>query len=152
MKSAYDRALLIAQRAKPDLRLAKSILEGAATAGDHRATYALATWYLHGKPPAVDQNVRRSAELLKVAAESGHPQASFDYAVSLEKGVGVKKNEKLALRYYLRSALSGDLDAIGAVGRMYYYGLGVAQDRKVAWIWLDQHRSLAQAPQVRSKK
>ena len=143
MKSGYDKALLIAKKEEPDLRLAKSLLEKAAASGDHRATYALATWYLHGKPPVVEKNVKKSAQLLKVAAVSGHAQASFDYAVSLEKGVGIKRNEKLALRYYLRSALLGDSDAVGAVGRMYYYGLGVVQDRKVAWIWLDHHRLVA---------
>lgn len=142
MKHPYDRALRMMRASKPNLKSAKSLLEKASAAGDHRATYALATWYLHGKFPIVGIDEKKGANLLKCAADAGNADAAFDYGVSLEKGAGVRKNEKAALIYYLRAALIGDTGAVEAVGRMFYHGIGVAKDRKVAWVWLDRHRTL----------
>lgn len=151
MKRPYDSALRLMRASKPNLESAKCLLEVASNAGDHRATYALATWYLHGKSPVVSIDKKKAANLLKTSADAGNVDASFDYGVSLEKGAGVRKNEKAALVYYLRAALGGDAAAMEAVGRMYYFGIGVPKDRKVAWVWLDRHRKLASGKSRRKR-
>ena len=50
---------------------------------------------------------------------------------------------KSAMRYLLPFAVNGHSDAEYAVGYMYYYGYGVAQDTDVAYFWVkrsaDQH-------------
>lgn len=138
----YARALKIMRGKAPDVSAAKKLLEEGLRAGDHRAQYALATWYMHGMPPLVEVDLPKALKMLKEAAKAGVPEAQYDYAISLETGKGVKKNERLALRFHLRAALSGDVDAMEEVGRMYYYGIGVAQDRDVARIWLARHHYL----------
>lgn len=138
----YAKALEIMDGASPDVRTAKLLLEQAAQAGDHRAVYALATWYQFGKDSVVAVDKKKAAKLFKVVAKAGLPEAQFDYAVSLETGAGVAKNESLALTFYLRAALNGDIQANQEVGRMYYYGLGVAKDRSVAAAWLEHYDAL----------
>jgi uncharacterized protein len=75
--------------------------------GDPRATYALATWWLHGKDILVKKNLRKAVGLLRKAADA-HPDATFDLAVSYEKGRGVRKSQKMAAKLYLKAALLGD--------------------------------------------
>ena len=104
------------------------------------ATYALATWYLHGK--YFKQDLRKAAMLLREAARSNIADALYDLAVSYEEGKGVKKNLEKACELYLRAALQGDEQSTYEVGRCYYYGIGVSQDRKIAKVWLDRAESL----------
>jgi uncharacterized protein len=131
----YAIALRAAKRRKPDLDQAFRLLSKAHKHGDARATYALATWYLHGKHVA--RNLRTAIALLRAAAAGDVPGALFDLAVSYEKGLGAAKNERKAAELYLRSALAGATAAYYEVGRCYYHGIGVERDRRVAKAWLD---------------
>jgi hypothetical protein len=65
MKRPYDSALRLMRASKPNLESAKCLLEVASNAGDHRATYALATWYLHGKSPVVSIDKKRPPTYLR---------------------------------------------------------------------------------------
>lgn len=135
-KDSYAKALAIMDGSNPDVNVAKALLEEAMDQGDERAMYALATWYHFGKDGVVAIDHKKAARLVKVAAQRGLPEAQFDYAVSLETGLGVKQNEAQALTHYLRAALNGHVSACESVGRMYYHGIGVAKDRRVADVWL----------------
>jgi TPR repeat protein len=131
----YETALREAQKRRPNLDLAFKLLTRADKRGDARATYALATWYLHGK--CVARDVRKATTLLRRAADKDVPDALFDLAVSLEKGVGVPRNPRKAAELYLRSALAGEIRAYFEVGRCYFHGIGFRTDRRVARIWLN---------------
>jgi len=133
--SAYMTALKEASKRRPDLERAYAGLTVAHGQGDVRATYALATWYLHGRH--VRRNLRKAIALLRHAAKRGYTEALFDLAVSYEKGIGIRRNERKAAECYLRCALSGGADAQYEVGRCYYYGIGFERDRRVGGIWLD---------------
>lgn len=143
MKSSryYDKALEEAQRRGGDLTKAWSLLNRAYKQGDHRATYALATWHLHGMRNIVPRNLSKAIPLLRDAANVGHAEAAFDLAVCYEKGVGVSKSKKKAALFYLKAALLGDKQSLYEVGRCYWYGLGVRRDRPIAGVWLDQAAS-----------
>lgn len=132
--SFYDRALSEAKKKRPDLEMALKLLERAHAMSDFRATYAIGTWYLHGKH--VKRSIPLGTKYLKVASEHDVPSAVFDLAVSLEKGIGVKQNARKAAEHYLRAALLGEKSASYEVGRCYYYGIGFEKDRRVAKIWL----------------
>jgi TPR repeat protein len=103
--------------------------------GDARATYALATWYLHGTH--FDKNVEKATELLIVAADSNIPEALFDLAYSYESGVGVDVDENQEFELYLKSSLLGDREALREVGRCLTYGVGTDVNERVADIFLD---------------
>jgi TPR repeat protein len=132
----YDAALVRMHDNDAPLSDVASLLEAAHEAGDVRATYALATWYLHGR--LFQKNVRRSVELLRKAAESDVPDALFDLAVCYEKGTGVAKNTRRAVQLYLRAALHGDKQSVYEIARCYYHGIGVQRDRSVARVWQDR--------------
>lgn len=132
--SSYELALEAATSSNPDWELAKSLLEEAHQKGDHRASYALATWYLygHGGYPI---KLSKAIKMLKLAAEADIAPAHFDLAVSYETGNGIRKNTQAAYRHFLAAALNGDNDSYAEVGRCLYHGIGVARDRKSAEIW-----------------
>ena len=50
---------------------------------------------------------------------------------------GQDLSERQAFEHYLRAALGGDPEALHEVGRCYYYGIGVGEDKALAEIWLD---------------
>lgn len=134
-KSKYDQALKLAQDGSGRTRQVYDLLLEADRSGDARATYALATWYLHGSK-FTRKNIPRGNEMLQRAAAKNIPEAAYDLAVSLEKGLGVEKSEKSAFELYTRAALLGDRQSLYEVGRMYYHGIGTCKDRKLAEIWL----------------
>ena len=73
----------------------------AANQGYSAAQYELALYYLNKKQAA------KAAPLLKALADNGDPAASYNYAMMLAKGDGVKKNEQESRRYLSQSAAQG---------------------------------------------
>lgn len=132
----FERATREIRRKKPNHARAVAWLYEAMTKGDHRATYALATWYPHGH--VLPRNRERAVELLRVAART-RPEAMYDLAVCFAKGQGVPKDEREAFRLYKKAARRGDADAIHEVGRCLYWGTGTTRNRVLA------DRSLAEA-------
>lgn len=128
----YDAALRIAKTVDSPKEMASvvKLLEAAHKDGDRRATYALGTWYFHGK--LFDKNEKNGFLLMLQAADSFIPDACFDVAVSYETGKGVRKNIKKAGIYYLRAMMLGEKQSIGEVGRLFYWGIGFQKNRDVA--------------------
>jgi uncharacterized protein len=137
VKATYEKALQSALMQKKPSRGVYKLLLKAAEEGDARATYALATWHLHGTS-FLRVDYVRGFELLKSSAKAGVAEASFDLAISYEKGVGTRRNLKRAFEAYVHAALLGDSQAFYEVGRMYCYGIGVSKNRRLADYWLDK--------------
>jgi uncharacterized protein len=131
----YEKALSLAEKNPEKEEDVYVLLSKAASAGDAQATYALATWYLHGK--FLEKDIVKATAMLKTSARANVPDANFDLAVSYETGVGVARNERMAAKLYLRAALLGSLGAGESVGRCLYHGIGFVKDRVQARVWLD---------------
>lgn len=140
--SLYESAVTKMRQPRPDNAHIVEMLRQAIDAGSARAAYALATWYLHGKDDVVEQDYAEAVRLLRIAAEVHLPSALYDLAACYANGEGVDKDPRKAFELYLRAALHGDDDAVFKVGRAYYYGFGVAKNRRVANIWLDRAEEL----------
>ncbi len=142
IEDIYQNALQEAKKKKPDCDKVLRSLNICEAEKHPAGTYALATWYLHGTH--VKKNLKEGLRLLRKAADLNVPEALYDLGVSYEKGKGwgIAKNEKLAARSYLRAALLGDAQSVYEVGRCYYYGIGVEQDKYIGKIWLDHARNL----------
>lgn len=112
------------------LEQAGRLLEKAHRLGESRATYALGTWYFHGR--LYKRNYKTGFGLMKSAADAFISDACFDVAVSYEKGIGVRRSFKKAAIYYLRAMMLGDKKSINEVGRVFYWGVGVERDRAIA--------------------
>lgn len=106
------------------------LLADAHALGDRRATYALGTWYFHGRFFPVDK--KKGFALMLQAAEDFVADACFDVGVSYETGAGVRKDKEKAAIYYLRAMMLGERQSIEQVGRMFYWGIGVPKSRAVA--------------------
>ena len=141
MTPKYEIALQSAKKSKTRTRKVYDLLVLADKEGDGRATYALATWYLFGTK-FTPKDLVYGTELLKRAEREGVADAVHDLAVSYEKGVVVGKSAAKAFVLYVKAALLGDKQSFYEVGRMYYHGIGVRQNRELAEIWLDKAESL----------
>lgn len=129
----YTLALRTERETPSDQKKIMELLSRASEEGDDRATYAIATWYLHGKN--VKKDVNLAVKLLREAASSGNSSALFDLAYSYEAGIGVDRDQRTALLLYIESALNGDKQAVYEVSRCYWYGVGTKSDREMSNIW-----------------
>lgn len=136
MSDNYQKAMSLLLTHPNEYSKGFVLLSKALANGDIRATYALATWYLHGT--YVEKNIHKGTAMLKSAAEANIPAALFDLAVSYETGIGVSRSEVKAAQLYLRAALAGDIESFASVGRCLYYGIGFVKDRKQAAVWLEK--------------
>lgn len=139
--SKYDRALRMAQKKSSPSKAAYELLLAADKEGDSRATYALATWYLHGSP-FTPINKKRAVQLLKSAIKGGIADAARDLAVAYEVGDSVKKSPRLAFESHMHAALLGHAQSFYEVGRMYFYGIGTPRNRRLAEHWLAKAETL----------
>ena len=91
-KRLYNQALKEALKKTPNLPKVMQLLNNSIELGSCEASYALATWYLHGHN--VKKNYKRAVLLLNKAIEGNILDALFDLAICYEKGTGVKQNKK----------------------------------------------------------
>ena len=138
----YAQAYQEASKENPHFEKAHKLLLQAINKEDSRAIYALATWYFYGQSPVVRKNIKKGVSLWQLAAKYGNSDALYDLAVCYEKGIGRHLSKKKAFEYYTRAALAGDKQAHQEIGRMYYYGIGVKRDRRLASAWLDKAKEL----------
>ncbi|MBI2571653.1 MAG: sel1 repeat family protein [Candidatus Schekmanbacteria bacterium] len=134
----YEVALKEVRMDNADINKVLDLLTKAHALGDARATYALATWYLHGHNVLMDMD--KAISFLRKADKRGIAPASYDLAVCYEKGMGVKKSRARAIQLYTKAALLGDRPSIYEVGRCIYFGFGVSRDKKYGMMWIDLAR------------
>ena len=131
MTGNYDKALELMSSREPEKALAAyEFLEKARKQGDHRATYAIGTWHLHGF--YFKKNVRKGVALIAQAAENGIANAAFDLGVSYETGVGRKVDENKALCCYMRAFLLGSVEAAKEIERLLYWGGPTLRNRALS--------------------
>lgn len=81
----------------------------------------------------------KSADEIRGAAEQGDAAAQMMYGAMFEDGAaGVKKDERQALRWYLKAARQGYPKAQHNLALLYEDGKGVEQDYKQAAIWYNK--------------
>lgn len=100
-----------------------------AESGDAQAQAVLGLLYRRGL--GVEQNDRKAAKWLKIAAEKGNALAQYNLANILS---GQNKNRD-AIQWYLRSANQGNADSMYKLGVLIYNGQGVKKDRGIAIRW-----------------
>lgn len=132
-KKLYLSALKDARKKSFDKKAtAKKLLE-ASNLGANEATYALASWYLHGTH--FDQDIPKGIRLLKAACKAGNASACFDLAYSFEVGAGVAKNPERAFQLYMEASMRGDKEATRHVARCLWHGIGAPKNRILADLW-----------------
>ncbi|MBO4400607.1 MAG: sel1 repeat family protein [Selenomonadaceae bacterium] len=98
----------------------------AAEAGNAAGMYNLAYNYLEGE--IVEQDTAVGIEWLMRAAEGGYPDAMYDAAgIYSERG-----DDKKAFEFMLKATQTGHVRASNELGVMYYEGIGVEKDIRMA--------------------
>jgi hypothetical protein len=71
----------------------------------------------------------------QLAAASGLARAKVNLGVVYVWGLGVAKDEELAMQLFREAVSKGDGAAAGYLGNLYYFGIGVKQDKAAAEDW-----------------
>ena len=74
---------------------------------------------------------------------SGDSTSPFGLAELYARGLCVRKNERIASRWYLTAALRGNSRARAEIGTRYAYGKGVEVDALKAYVWLSTAKATA---------
>ena len=74
---------------------------------------------------------------------SGDSTSPFGLAELYARGLCVKKDERLASRWYLTAAQRGNPRARAEIGLRYAYGKGVKPDAFKAYVWMSVSRASA---------
>ena len=111
----------------------RAILEKAA-AGDPESQNTVADLYLSGRYP--DEDGKRAAHWLKLAAENGVASAQSNYGVALQRGLGgIETDNSAAINWFLKAAEQGLPEAQLNLGLAYSAGRGVERDISAATEW-----------------
>gem|GEM_PF-539686 len=113
------------------------LLKEAARENIPMASYALGTWYLHGR--YVEKDLKKGFQYLTKASKGDVGDAFFDLGVCYEKGLGTEKNLGKAFECYVRAANLGDKDALYEVIRCVYYGIGVIKNIQLATLFYTRY-------------
>jgi uncharacterized protein len=144
-----SKAVKLAKSKSPNNQVVFELLQQASKAGSGEATYAIGTWYLHGK--YVDTNLKKAIVFLRRASRAGFPAACFDLALCYEQGVAVEKDLSKAFELYMEAALRGDVDGYSALYRCYWHGVGTTRNRVLANLWEDKRESLVKDIKLKAK-
>lgn len=132
--SLYREALAICRSERLETKRAYELLVAAVEAGNARAKYVLATWYLNGNE-IVQKDQRYGVVLLKQIMDANIAEASFDLAVSYDYGWGVRRNTRLAFVHYMKAALLGDREACDQISQFYLEGNYVPHNAMLSKAW-----------------
>ncbi|RHZ89731.1 hypothetical protein Glove_11g34 [Diversispora epigaea] len=105
-----------------------------ASEGDVDALYWKGYYLYHGEIPELqvndNKNLAEAANLFKMAADKGKPEAQLKYGSCLWDGKGVSTNKFEALKYQEKAAKQGNLTAMYNVGSAYYNGIEFIIDKE----------------------
>ena len=95
-----------------------------------KAAYNLALLYLDGQ--TLPQDLRRSAELLRIAADAGNAEAQYALATFYKEGTGVAKDPEKAARLLQTASLADNVDAEVEYAIALYNGTGTPKNEAAA--------------------
>ncbi|CAG8436580.1 9366_t:CDS:2 [Diversispora eburnea] len=105
-----------------------------ANEGNVDALYWKGYYLYHGEIPELQVNDKKNlavaANLFKMAADKGKPEAQLKYGSCLWDGKGVPTDKLEALKYQEKAAIQGNLTAMYNVGSAYYNGIEFMVDKE----------------------
>lgn len=103
--------------------------------GHLQAAYEIAIIYEYAKY-GVEVDVVKAAEWFAFAAQSGHVDSMYEYAMCLELGCGVEQNDQEALDWYTKAANAGCVVSHYSVGEWFESARGgLPQSDTEAVLW-----------------
>ena len=120
---------------------ARELWEKLSEDGDAKATYYLSFLYWGGLG-GVQRDQATALRLIENSAHAGYATAQGALANMYEHGVTVKKDESLAVEWWIRAAANGDWIAQSRLERAYTLGeLGLPVDAQQAERWRESREN-----------
>ena len=94
-----------------------------------------AEWRLAYLAIEVNHDWKEGLKMLRPAAAQGVPEAQMVLGAAYESGNGVRRNDKLAAKWYEAAADHGMTPAQSRLANFYEHGTGVDQDFKESYFW-----------------
>ncbi len=110
---------------KEDPSLADEYLIKAANHGHTASQVKVGEKYLASKDPKV---IEEGKNLILKADFKGNSRAKYLLGYMYQFGIGVEKDKKEALQYYMDASDMDEIDALNKLGWMYYNGDGIKRD------------------------
>lgn len=133
-----DDAIRLLSEGRPEA--AARILYPLADAGSAEAQYRLGTMYFSGT--GVEENERKSYELLLKSAQQGHVPAMMQLGNVLTFGQQISNlisdPDQEAAKWYFQAASAGNAEAQYSLGVLFQTGKGVVRDEKESMYWMQQ--------------
>jgi uncharacterized protein len=101
------------------------------------AAKTLAYCFRPGAAPC-GENPKKYFELMKVAAQQGSKIASHELAFCFGRGIGVERNDALALKEWVALDQAGYPPATYQIGYYVYNGRGTQENEPLAWDYIAQ--------------
>jgi len=98
-------------------------------------TQAFAGRFEEGVFAANKGDYTRALKLWRPLAKHGNVKAQYNLGLMYHKGLGVARNDRVAVRWWRKAAEHGDATAQANLGNMYNFGLGVPRNYKKAAKW-----------------
>lgn len=98
----------------------------AEAAGNNDARYFAGKMLMDGQ--GTEQNERRGADLILIAAQAGHTNAMYRLAGCYRDGAGVTRSEEQAFAWFVRASGNGNAKASWDVALCYVSGIGTTVD------------------------
>lgn len=114
-----------------NLRKALTYFCKAAQKRHNEAIFQVGYLYLFGSPQIL-QNVSGAVECFKISAGSGLVVAKYYLAECYLSGIGVKKDEKLAIELFQETLKLGYIWSADRLSDIYRYGYGIQSDKNKA--------------------
>lgn len=117
-----------------------------------QAAYELAIIYEYGKYD-IPVNCMKAAEWFAFAAESGHVDSMYEYALCYELGCGVEQNDQLALDWYTKAANAGCVLSHFSVGEWFESARGgLPQSDTEAVLWYYKAAKMGDEDSIKALK
>lgn len=122
--------LLSGREVRKDTQEGLEWLKRAAEFGELAALLPLGIAYSDG---TVREDLEQANMYFEEAAERGDVEAMYRFAINLQNGAGIQKDEKAAFKWFEKAAEQDHVNAINQLAVCYSAGKGVAQNQKKAF-------------------
>src|SRR5690554_165459 len=95
---------------------------------------------LKSKQLIQERKFEEALPLVKKSAELGNPEAQYNYAIFLQEGIGIQKNEQESIKWYSKSSDNGFNDGHYAMMMAYGNGQGIEQNSEKAFEYRSEER------------
>lgn len=123
---------------KKDKQLALKYLTLSAEEGCAEGEYQLGRAYMD-EGPEIPVDYDEAEYWLERAASQGHVNAQYDLGALHTWAKSEKLDYKVALKWFIDAASSGDIESQTTVSKYYYKGFGIESNKEEARKWLISH-------------